>query len=164
LSSNEIATAIGITVGTLRVKCSQMGISLRRSKGKSERAGKNWDEGREQNPRGTPAAKSPSCTGRAAALPRPQPLTLELPRAIVDELQKEASSRGIAKSKLLSRLLEVVVRDDLYAAVLDAEEDVDTRCESEFKRQKKRIARVGEAEQERNHWPRSRKRVNLTRI
>ena len=28
-----------------------------------------------------------------------------------------------AKSKLLSMLLNVVVRDDLYAAVLDAEED-----------------------------------------
>ena len=123
LSSNEIATAIGITVGTLRVKCSQMGISLRRPKGKSERALKHRDECREENPSGKPDAKSSSCIGRAAALPRSQPLTLELPRTVMDELQKEASSRGIAKSKLLSMLLNVVVRDDLYAAVLDAEED-----------------------------------------
>jgi len=122
LSSNEIATAIGITVGTLRVKCSQWGISLRRPKGKSERALKHRDECREENPSGKPDAKS-SSIGRAAALPRSQPLTLELPRRVMDELQKEASSRGIAKSKLLSMLLNVVVRDDLYAAVLDAEED-----------------------------------------
>jgi hypothetical protein len=130
LSPSEIASAIGITVGTLRVKCSQMRISLRRPKVRTDAAVKGGDVRREQKRRGNPAGKSGFYVSRAAALPRPQLLTLELPQTIMAQLQEKASSRGLAKSKLVSRLLEVIVRDDLYAAVLDADEGGEPHCGS----------------------------------
>lgn len=77
LSDLEIANRMGCTVGTLRVKCSQLKISLRR------------------------------------------PAKVVLPQAILDQLTQRATMMGISASALAADLLEEIVRDGLYEAVLD---------------------------------------------
>jgi len=99
MSAAEIAGTLGCTVGTLRVKCSQMGISLRRRTTRPFRD--------------------------------VQTLTLALPRRVMERLQDQAAAKGISNSKLISLLLEVIARDDLYAAVLDGNEDAGTLTQPE---------------------------------
>jgi len=100
LGAAEIAHTIGCTVGTLRVKCSQLRISLRQRRPKSS------------------IAPNPD---------RTKPLALVLPPAIIDQLRCRAAQEGISDSRLASRLLEVIARDGLYDAVLDAETAPDHR-------------------------------------
>ena len=94
LSAAEIADVIGCTVGTLRVKCSQTGISLR-----------------QRRPNRSVVRKAKGH----------QSLKLVLPPAIIDQLRSRAAQGGMSDSRLASRLLEVIARDGLYDAVLDTE-------------------------------------------
>jgi hypothetical protein len=89
LSATEIADRIGCKVGTLRVRCSQYGISLRRhsaSRAKSE---------------------------------IPSPLHISLSNGTALRLQERAKKAHASSAKLAAELLEAIVRDDLYDAVLD---------------------------------------------
>jgi hypothetical protein len=113
MGAAEIAFTIGCTVGTLRVRCSQMGISLRRP-----------DDGAKEGARSTPA--SAGDTPAAAPRRKFQSVTLELPRGTMDRLQERAAAKGISDSQFVSMLLEVIARDDLYAAVLDGSENAGT--------------------------------------
>lgn len=94
LQAAEIAHAIGCTVGTLRVRCSQMGISLRQRRRTNV---------------------TPHKGGRH------KPLALVLPPSVIEQLRCRAAREGMSDSRLASRLLEVVARDGLYDAVLDTE-------------------------------------------
>ena len=85
LSDQEIAQQIGCTVGTLRVKCSQFKISLRRKMF----AGQHY----------------------------------AIAKSIFDQFSKRAEMMGIPPSKLAADLLEAIVRDNLYNAVLDKEDE-----------------------------------------
>jgi hypothetical protein len=84
LSDLEIADRMGWTVGTLRVRCSQLKISLRR---------KNIN--RRQ---------------------------FVLPQAIFDQLHHRAAMMGVSTVTLATELLQAIVRDGLYNAVLDRDE------------------------------------------
>jgi hypothetical protein len=103
LSAMEIANVFGCTVGTLRVKCSKVGISLRRK------------------PRGETA---PPSSASAMAASR---LTFALPSMTMEQLQQRATAQGLSISKLASALIEIVARDGLYEAVLDEHEGVPAR-------------------------------------
>jgi len=116
MSAAEIADKLGCTEGTLRVKCSHMGISLRRRK--------LPDGAATQDVRHAAAYKS--STRVTAPFRNAQTLTLELPRRVLDRLQDQAALKGITNSRFVSMLLEVIARDDLYAAVLDGSEDAGT--------------------------------------
>jgi hypothetical protein len=89
LSDEEIAKKMGWTVGTLRVRCSQLKISLRRK---------------------IVAARH-----------------VVLPQHVLDHLQHRAALMGTSASGLATDLLEVIVRDSLYDAVLDRDE-VEIAC------------------------------------
>ena len=107
LSALEIANAFGCTVGTLRVKCSKMGISLRRrSRGETARPY-------------FPGTRAPSSAGAVLA----SRLTFAIPTMIMEQLQQRATAEGLSISKLASTLIEIIARDDLYEAVLDEHED-----------------------------------------
>jgi hypothetical protein len=84
LSDLEIANRMGWTVGTLRVRCSQLKISLRR---------KNINQRQ-----------------------------FVLPQAIFDQLHDCAGMMGISTASLATELLQAIVRDGLYNAVLDRDE------------------------------------------
>jgi hypothetical protein len=91
LPANEIAERVGCKLGTLRVKCSQHRISLRRS-------------------------PSP-----AAALKRSGAARLVIPLAedVSLDLQRHAEKRGLSKASLAAALLEAIANDNLYNAVID---------------------------------------------
>ena len=92
LSTAQIAKKIGCTVGTLRVRCSHYGISLRQP-ARSRRSGR---------------------TG-----PAPPDLVLSLSDEIHVGLRERANLLGLSDAELVSVLIETIDRDDLYSAVLD---------------------------------------------
>lgn len=81
LSPLEIANTMGWTLGTLRVKCSHLKISLKR------RAGK-----------------------------------FALPGELLEELHRRAAQMGLSTTELVADLLQEIVRDNLFDAVLDRNE------------------------------------------
>ena|SRR5258708_15796546 len=85
----EIADKIGCTLNSLRVKCSQEGICLRRQ---SERAPEGGTQGR---------------------------LTIKLSGDTAVRLQRQAGKQGVSGAKFAVALLEAIVRDNLYNAVID---------------------------------------------
>jgi hypothetical protein len=93
---DEIAALVGCTVGTLRVRCSQNGISLRRVK-----------------PEPPPKQPKP---------PKKHPrLVLALPPSIIAALETRADGHGVSSSQLAASLIKTIVADNLFAAVLDGE-------------------------------------------
>jgi hypothetical protein len=91
LSAAEIAARIGCRLGSLRVKCSQNGISLRR--------------------RSAPAAKPKGDV--------PKRMVIVLSERVALNLQKEANKTGLSQADLAVALLEAITRDNLYDAVID---------------------------------------------
>jgi hypothetical protein len=89
LSAAEIADRIGCKLGTLRVKCSQRGISLRQA----------------------------SATTSGSQFHRR--LTISLPENVTLDLQKQADKEEVSEADLVLALLDAIVRDNLYDAVID---------------------------------------------
>ena len=48
-----------------------------------------------------------------------RPITIQLPAASADLLRQRANEKGLAPSTLAADLLEVIIEDKLYDAVLD---------------------------------------------
>ena len=94
MTKAEIAAIYGVTPGTLVVRCSQRGISLRRGGTLPERS----------------------------KLPRPTNLTLPLSDGVLKSLSEAARAMGKdSTARLVSDLLEKIASDGLYKAVLDEE-------------------------------------------
>jgi hypothetical protein len=124
LSTRQIADAIGCTVGTLRVKCSQMGISLR-SNCRKERRSTTSVNNRFKSRAGSGQTKL-NASGllparkQLGASPRYlQSLSVPLAPSIVEQLIDRATEKGLAATTLASMLLEVIARDGLYDAIID---------------------------------------------
>jgi hypothetical protein len=94
LPAAEIAVRVGCTLGSLRVKCSQMGISLRLAS----------------------PARSESQVQRR--------LTIPLPESVALDFQKEAEKKGMSQGTLAIALLGAIVLDDLYDAVIDRDVEI----------------------------------------
>jgi hypothetical protein len=93
LSAAEIADKIGCSLGTLRVKCSHYGISLRRC----------------VDPGGKPERK-----------PHAR-IVINLSPNAAFRLQQKAQTEGTTGPRLAAAVLEAVVQDNLYDAVIDRE-------------------------------------------
>jgi hypothetical protein len=91
LPAKEIAERLGCKLGTLRVKCSQHRISLRRST--------------------SPAASSKRSGAARLVIPLAEDVSLDL--------QRHAEKRGLSKANLAAALLEAIANDKLYNAVID---------------------------------------------
>ena len=124
LSAVAIAEKIGCTLGTLRVRCSQFHISLRRKtravrRGLDIVADRNTGLGSADPkiPRGTA-----SPWGDTIPVGRDDHLAISLPEPILRGLRRRAAQEGISEGALAVRLLGVIVEDDLYKAVLDVDE------------------------------------------
>ena len=110
MNAEAIAARLACNLGTLRVRCSQAGISLRMPKVVKVVP---------LVPR-APACKSPKQEGAYAfALPT----TLQLSRVAMSRLRQRAKAIGVNEAQLASDLLEVIAQDDLYDAVLDRAKD-----------------------------------------
>jgi hypothetical protein len=106
LSAAEIAQRIGCTLGTLRVKCSQLGISLRL------RCESKVDEVYRSNGNRSVERDAELSDSRDR-------LVLSIPQGTMDLLEIRATSKGVSGSKYAATLLEKVAEDDLYEAILD---------------------------------------------
>lgn len=92
LNKIQIAEQFGVKASTLIVQCSRRGISLSR--------------------------KGPKGRRRTLTLPE---APLDLSDAIMVALRVKARSMGVDAVRLARDILEIVVADDLYTAVLDLE-------------------------------------------
>ena len=90
LSREQIAEQIGGKVSSLQVVCSRKGISLSR-------------RDRRRRPTIEPDAD----------------LTLQVKAQTMARLQQRAEATGTSETKLASRLLDLIAKEDLYDAVLD---------------------------------------------
>lgn len=94
MRSRDIAEALGVTIGTLRVRCSELKISLR---GPSHEA-----------PRPTQVGNS---------------LRVNLSATASERLHDWARARGATDQALATALLETIASDQLCDAVLDDHDD-----------------------------------------
>jgi hypothetical protein len=91
LPAEKIAERVGCKLGTLRVRCSQHQISLRRS---------------------TSLAAASKENGATRLL-------VPLAKHVSLDLQRHAEQRGLSKASLAAALLEAIANDNLYDAVID---------------------------------------------
>src|SRR4051794_8778182 len=109
LSTQAIAARLGCTVGTLKVRCSQKGISLRVPKELKVVPLTPLVPG--------PKPPKPSQPQRCFAFA--VPTTLQLSRVAMARLRQRAEATGLTEAELVTTLIEVIAQDDLYDAVLD---------------------------------------------
>ena len=97
MKAPAIADRLGCKLGTLRVRCSQAGISLRVPK----------------EVKAVPLVP-------LVSVPKPPKLPkLQLSQVAMSRLRQHAEAIGVNEAQLASDLLETIARDDLYDAVLD---------------------------------------------
>jgi hypothetical protein len=118
-SAAEIAKEMGCTLGTLRVRCSHLGISLRRrasiSRGEKMVAwtgAKAVTEYKSGEPDYT-IKQSGSVAGEWIEL------KVLLPQTTTELLRQRGALRGVSGATLAAELLVTIARDGLYDAVLD---------------------------------------------
>jgi hypothetical protein len=111
----EIAEYIGCTFGSLQVRCSAYKISLRTP---------DW---RERRKRRLAARKAPTITIPPKPVSSRQPSTLQsslmVSRFAMSRLRQRAEATGMTEAELVTTLIEMIVQDDLYDAILDTEKD-----------------------------------------
>jgi hypothetical protein len=127
--ATEIASEIGCTLGTLRVRCSQHGISLRRQATR-RREGPvtamdlvpspevNAAAQRKSVDRVNTVVQSRAVVSESSVEVRAE-LKVLLPQITTEQLRQRGALRGISGSTLASELLVTIARDGLYDAVLD---------------------------------------------
>jgi len=126
MSAAEIAREIGCTLGTLRVRCCQYGISLRRVGVKREQpcdATELVVHGKVGSARHVAQRPTPPIESRwaePAAPPGPLvELKLRIPSLTEAQLRQRAALRGVSGATLAAELLVTIASDGLYDAVLD---------------------------------------------
>jgi hypothetical protein len=128
-SAAEIASELGCTLGTLRVRCSQHGISLRRRPTDSRKetvtamdlapsVETSAAAPRKSVAQVYTAEQSRAVVSQSSAEARIE-LKVLLPQITTEQLRQRGALRGISGSTLASELLVTVARDSLYDAVLD---------------------------------------------
>ena len=129
-SAAEIANQIGCTLGTLRVRCSQSGISLRRR----ARVGRKRVATAMNQVASTETSAAPRCRSLDQVYATKQSRTVVtepsaavrielkilLPQITAEQLQQRGALRGISGSTFASKLIMTIARDGLYDAVIDA--------------------------------------------
>jgi len=114
LRSQDIAMRLGCKVTTLKVRCSQARISLRPPKEAKVL----------QLVPLVPLVPAPKTPKQKRSYAFAVPTTLQLSRVAMSRLRQRAEATGMTEAELVTTLLEVIARDDLYDAVLDTSKDV----------------------------------------
>jgi hypothetical protein len=128
-SAAEIASEIGCTLGTLRVRCSQLGISLRRRATDSRKETVTAVDLVPSSQAGAAVRResvgavhtveqSRTVANESSAEVRIE-LKILLPQITAGQLRQRGALRGISGSTLASELLVTIARDGLYDAVMD---------------------------------------------
>jgi hypothetical protein len=115
LTSAEIAEKIGCKLGTLRVRCSQLGISLRRRAELDVQSTQNLEGGNAQFC-SADLTYPPNSPG--PALPSRVQLTVTLSKTTIEQIRQHAASKGMSSAALAGTLLHTIAEDGLYEAIL----------------------------------------------
>ncbi len=115
-TSAEIAAEFGCTLGTLRVRCSRLKISLRQPRKVS---GSMLSQG--QMPSVPVSPPRLAASGKSALHSGSDFLDVVLPTSTIGELRQRAAAMGLSAGALAASLLETISKDCLYSAVLDAD-------------------------------------------
>jgi hypothetical protein len=107
-NTEAIATRLGCTVGTLRVHCSRAQISLRVPKVVKVVPL-------------VPLVPAPKPPKQKQSYAFALPTTLQLSRVAMSRLRQRAEAISVSEAELVTSLLEVIAKDDLYDAVLDTQ-------------------------------------------
>jgi hypothetical protein len=122
LTSAEIAAEFGCTLGTLRVRCSRLQISLRQPRKASSRTSADSRRPASEiaSHNGAVPARAP-VSSKAHLIARNVSIDIALPASTIDELRQRAAAMGLSAAALAASLLETIARDSLYRAVLDTD-------------------------------------------
>jgi len=121
-SAVEIANEMGCTLGTLRVRCSQRRISLRRPHERREKIliATNLVPSGQANAVCKSDDRNYTVSGRRSPSGGSYTeLKLLLPQITTKQLQQRGALQGVSGSTLAAELLVRIVRDGLYDALLD---------------------------------------------
>jgi AraC-like DNA-binding protein len=125
LTSAQIAAEFGCTLGTLRVRCSRLQISLRRRPktldDDLQPASGQLSPNPASSPTGTASSRDVAPSGRAGVSRANRLLDIALPADTIDQLRQRGAAMGVSAAVLAASLLETISRDCLYSAVLDAD-------------------------------------------
>ena len=114
VSREEIANRLGVTVGSLQVTCSRLGISLRRiilSNGSRHTA----------DVRGKPAARATSFANFAITMRhkgQEKVTDLSLPSTAIEELALEAISRDLNIAELIGQVLVAAINKNMIQKII----------------------------------------------
>ena len=108
LNAEAIAARLGCNVGTLKVRCSQAGISLR--------VPRDFNDVRLVP---APKPRKPKPPNQKRSYDLALLTALQLSRVAMSRLRQRAEAIGMNEAALASALLETIAQDDLYDAVLD---------------------------------------------
>jgi hypothetical protein len=114
ISREEIANRLGVTVGSLQVTCSRLGISLRRivlSNGSRHTA----------DVRGKPAARATSFANFAITMRhkgQEKVTDLPLPSTAIEELALEAISRDLNIAELIGQVLVAAISKNMIQEII----------------------------------------------
>jgi hypothetical protein len=113
VSCEDIAATVGVTVGTLKVSCSRLGISLRRPR---PTTGSAW-------PSKVCTRMTTSSHAKFTNIVRyhgeERATDLPLTTAMIGRLASEAASRGLTISELAGELVAALAKQGLVQRVLD---------------------------------------------
>jgi hypothetical protein len=132
ISRDEIAHRFGVTVGSLQVTCSRIGISLRRSNGSRHRAdvrrrtiptpgSRSIAQAREQKEVSQSAARTGPSVKFAITMRhrgKDQTSDIELPSRTIAVLACEAMSRDLDIGELIGQLLIAAINKDMTQEIL----------------------------------------------
>jgi|SRR5215468_9357837 hypothetical protein len=139
ISRDEIANRLGVTVGSLQVTCSRLGISLRRiilSNGSGRhkagvrgrtipaRGSVGIAHAREQNEASQPAARAAPLAKFAITMRhrgKEQTTDISLPSAAIEVLALQAMSRDLTMAELIAQILVAVINRDMIHKILPGE-------------------------------------------
>jgi hypothetical protein len=121
ISRDEIANLLGVTVGSLQVTCSRLGISLRRRSG-SWRSMADVKRGTTLDVNGVPGVSHATPFAKFAIVMRrngeEQTNDIPLPLAAIGVLALEAMSRDLEIPDLLAQIMVSAINKDLIHKVL----------------------------------------------
>jgi len=119
LSAAEIAVKLGCAEGSLRVRCSQLKISLKRQgNAKPDARTANVGPASCAPVDRNPVAKRADPPEKAVANHETE-LCVALPHKTMHQLRQHAALMGISGAMLAANLLQTIAQDGLYKAVLD---------------------------------------------
>jgi hypothetical protein len=129
-TGKAIAERLGLKEASLRVKCSKLGISLRKCREAQAALDDDLLVFAEDRVATTAPLVSSYASVRAgeatlspALRPSPTPLIIDVPYHTTVQFRQWAATRGTSAERLASQMLTLIAQEDLFNAILDDAND-----------------------------------------